>query len=239
MSWGYDADIDHFIGSASRNSIDQHAANLLQDLYYQRQEDNLEDTPIIFVVHSLGGLVVKEALIQSAGTSSTNVKSIAPNTHAVLFLGTPHQGSSTASIGKYAYRVSRVYAKRPNTKLLSALELQSPDLKRIGDAFVQLVPKLNLKLSSFHEELETRKMIFISSVVVKPDSAKIGHPSEEHGSIPANHSGMTKFTSSGDLGYIRVSRVLQSWMRTLRSKENTGQSFREPFQYLQPIRSIA
>jgi hypothetical protein len=57
-TWGYDADIDGFWSSASQNTVSQHATNLLSDV-----ADLLEtkgcNLPIIFVVHSLGGLLVK------------------------------------------------------------------------------------------------------------------------------------------------------------------------------------
>ena len=57
-TWGYDADIDDFWASASQNTVGQHATNLLSDI-----ADMLESSqpilPIIFVVHSLGGIVVK------------------------------------------------------------------------------------------------------------------------------------------------------------------------------------
>lgn len=55
---GYDADIDGFRSSASQNMVAQHATNLVSDVAdpLETKECNL---PIIFVVHSLGGLIVK------------------------------------------------------------------------------------------------------------------------------------------------------------------------------------
>lgn len=57
-TWGYDADIDGFWSSASQNTVLQHATNLLGDVadLLETKECNL---PIIFVVHSLGGLIIK------------------------------------------------------------------------------------------------------------------------------------------------------------------------------------
>jgi hypothetical protein len=57
-TWGYDADIDGLWSSASQNTVSQHATNLLSDVadLLEIKECNL---PIIFVVHSLGGLIVK------------------------------------------------------------------------------------------------------------------------------------------------------------------------------------
>jgi hypothetical protein len=57
-TWGYDADIDGFRSPASQNTVAQHATNLVSDVadLLETKECNL---PIIFVVHSLGGLIVK------------------------------------------------------------------------------------------------------------------------------------------------------------------------------------
>lgn len=57
-TWGYDADIDGFWSSASQNTVSQHATNLLSDVadLLESKDHNL---PVVFVVHSLGGLIVK------------------------------------------------------------------------------------------------------------------------------------------------------------------------------------
>lgn len=78
---------------------------------------------------------LSQALNQSSQTEGTRLKEIAPATYAVCFLGTPHRGSNTASIGKVAYQIKVVATKRPNLKLLQALEKNSETLDRVGDAF--------------------------------------------------------------------------------------------------------
>jgi len=51
--------------------------------------------PIIFVAHSMGGLVVKKALM--IGKIQDQYSSILSNVHGIMFLSTPHKGSSHAS----------------------------------------------------------------------------------------------------------------------------------------------
>ena len=62
-TWGYDADIDGFWSSSSQNTVAQHAANLLSDVA-DLLETNGGNLPVVFVVHSLGGIVVKAVVLK-------------------------------------------------------------------------------------------------------------------------------------------------------------------------------
>ena len=169
LTWGYDADVDGF-GSASQSTIHEHAGSLLSDLADQRETSECYRRPILFVVHSLGGIIVKAALNRSAATQGTRLKDIAPATLGVCFLGTPHRGSSSASLGKIAYGISRTMTRRPNMKLLQGLERDSEMLEQIGDTFAQtmLKSKMGLRVYSFREEKETRKYWVFNTMVSSP-----------------------------------------------------------------------
>ncbi|KAL8968351.1 MAG: hypothetical protein Q9183_002499 [Haloplaca sp. 2 TL-2023] len=166
FTWGYDADIDGF-GSASQSTVHQHAGSLLSDIADQREAADHYKRPIAFVVHSLGGIIVKAALNKSAATEGTRLKTIAPDTFGVCFLGTPHRGSSSASLGKLAYEITIAATRRPNTRLLQGLEKYSEILDQIGDAFTQTMLKYgsNLRIYSFREEKETRKYYLFNTMV--------------------------------------------------------------------------
>jgi hypothetical protein len=60
FTWGYDVDIDNTISSASTATVFQQALNLLSDLADVRIEEDDKKRPIIFIAHSLGGIVVKD-----------------------------------------------------------------------------------------------------------------------------------------------------------------------------------
>lgn len=65
MTYGYDADIAHFWSMASQNRIGEHAGNLVNAIAQIRERTDTENRPIIFVTHSLGGLVTED--VRSAG----------------------------------------------------------------------------------------------------------------------------------------------------------------------------
>jgi hypothetical protein len=133
------------------------------------------------------------------------------------FLEPPHRGSSVATLGKMAYHITIAATARPNLKLISALEKNSDTLEQIGDAFLQVQQKYNFRVYSFREEKETRRLIFFNTVVVKPDSTKIGMPGEEVGNIPENYSRMTKFSKTTDTGYKCVSHQISKWVNEIAS----------------------
>ena len=165
FTWGYDADVNGWLSSASQNNIHQHASNLLVDLSDLRFHANNCSVPLIFVVHSLGGIIVKDALSQSAANEGTRWKYIAPATFGIIFLGTPHRGSKSASLGKIMYQITKIATRSPNVQLLKGLERNSEILERIGNSFIQTVDRHKIRLYTFREEQETRKYIFLSTMV--------------------------------------------------------------------------
>ena len=78
--------------------------------------------PIIFVSHSLGGLLAKAILAQSAKHDShTGEREILENTHAVIFAGTPHAGSIHAKWRFLVPFVVRMATKGVGVLLAAAL----------------------------------------------------------------------------------------------------------------------
>ena len=60
LTFGYDADVVHFWAMASQNRIRNHATNLVNALAQLRERTDTEERPILFVTHSLGGLVFED-----------------------------------------------------------------------------------------------------------------------------------------------------------------------------------
>ncbi|KAH8289256.1 hypothetical protein KR054_002402, partial [Drosophila jambulina] len=54
------------------------------------------DRPIVWIGHSMGGLLTKLILIKSSDSEDPKVQRLAKNTRGIVFLGTPHRGSPIA-----------------------------------------------------------------------------------------------------------------------------------------------
>lgn len=58
--FGYDSSVVQLAAATSQNSVFGHAENLLLDLKNERRTVDARKRPLIFVGHSLGGLVIKQ-----------------------------------------------------------------------------------------------------------------------------------------------------------------------------------
>lgn len=102
---------------------------MLTGLTNIRNSPREQRRPLIFVCHSLGGLVVKSALIFSSESISSSIRAIELSTGGVLFFGTPHQGSKTTSWGGVLRDIAALATKKANSKLLETLERESTELE--------------------------------------------------------------------------------------------------------------
>ncbi|KAH7563832.1 hypothetical protein BM1_00879 [Bipolaris maydis] len=196
ITWGYDVNIANHFSYASRESIRGHAETLLHDLYRIRR---LITRPIIFVCHSLGGLVCKEALIIAAAYDKhqrhSNLAATYPNTRGVIFLGTPHRGSGAVALGQVLSRIA--FFHRPNTQLLQSLQVDSHTLERQREEFITI--SASLSIVCVREEIPTS-----IGIIVSEESASYDGFDVRRGAIPADHINMVKFKSKGHIGYERL-----------------------------------
>jgi hypothetical protein len=157
ISFGYDADVSTFLSRTSDRSIFSVAQDLIVRLESLRESTGLGDLPIIFLAHSLGGIVVKDALkfSQDQEDFQSHLFSIFKSTYGVMFFGTPHRGSEMASMGRIAAKIVNLGLGESNHELLRALELGSSELQRISDCFSRMLPRQSkgLAVYSFLEGL--------------------------------------------------------------------------------------
>ncbi|EDW11501.1 protein SERAC1 [Drosophila mojavensis] len=73
--------------------IDVRASSLLERI---ATADVGNGRPVVWIGHSMGGLLTKLILLKSVDSVEKNVQQLAKNTQAIVFLGTPHRGSPIA-----------------------------------------------------------------------------------------------------------------------------------------------
>ncbi|KAM5374848.1 hypothetical protein ACJZ2D_006192 [Fusarium nematophilum] len=231
MTWGYKNDPIHFFSrdGQSQQSILSHSRDLFTDLNLEREteaektrprrrgrEDEAEKTrPIVFVGHSLGGLVIKQALIKAREYQGQRryawQSALGNHCAGIVFMGTPHRGADLAAWGATAVRLAQAMGKSANDEIVASLKSGSPVLESLQDSFAGIQNRYNI-----HTVLEAQAMHGIGKVV-EDYFARLDCENEECFSIAANHRNMCKFSSSWDPGYRRVAAALKAQMRNVSS----------------------
>ncbi|KAF3479854.1 WD40/YVTN repeat-like-containing domain [Arthroderma uncinatum] len=214
FTFGYDADVASFWGGASQNRLTNHAENMIKDLVDERSDTKTDDRELLFVAHSLGGLVVERALQLSSCPKEQHLGQIEKCTHGIVFLGTPHSGSDFAPFAKALAQTLRACGKRVNTNILETLKRDSETLLDVEDWFATWLRTRSkaqnpVNITCFFEELE----LPVVGKVVPEGSARIpGYPLY---GIHADHRNMTKVVGREDLGYKSIRGVLRIWVNGL------------------------
>ncbi|KAI9799148.1 MAG: hypothetical protein M1833_004188 [Piccolia ochrophora] len=214
LTYGYNADVYAFGGkSATSDYIHEHAQTLITTLDAERYNEDATERPIIFVAHSLGGILVKRALDYSAAVTNPNIqnlRSVFVSTYGIIFLGTPHNGADPAKWGKMLQSMCQALLPKKilDTKpqLVDTLKTQSETLQNINIGFANIMDKFHIYL--FHEALPT-DMGVTREFIVDQTSAGPIMPGPAYAGIEATHSDMCKFESKNSPGYTAVSSTLK------------------------------
>lgn len=145
---------------ASQNRIGDHASNLVNSLAQLRERTETEDRPIVFVTHSLGGLVFEDAMLLSTNSAEKHIRNLVKRTNGVCFLGTPHCGAATATWASIFGSLTNVL-KTTNVDILDVLRSNSEVLSRIQSQFHTMLRAnkdqgREMKITCFFEELPVR-----------------------------------------------------------------------------------
>lgn len=158
MTFGYDAKI---VGGSSVTTIRTTAEKLLDRVIAKRNgsRGNCLDRPIMFIAHSLGGIVFKQALVLARQKFLNEAYvDIFENVKAVAFLGVPHQGSDVAQLGKSLFDLVEAMAiVKVNTNLVSDLQRNSKALFMISQESGHSLAALT-EILSFYEEEKYKKV---------------------------------------------------------------------------------
>ncbi|TLS23922.1 hypothetical protein PpBr36_08240 [Pyricularia pennisetigena] len=221
LTFGYNADFQK-PGSVNTSVLD-FAKELLFDLKHARNEQgeelDMEKVPLIFVVHSMGGLIIKEAYIQ--GQHDPQYEDIIRAISAIIFLSTPHRGTNLAqTLNRILQSTLGVTSAK---YYVSELSKSSFTLQRLNEQFRHIAPSLDIV--SFYETLPTPIGFKNTKVMVlEKESSVLGYPGEISKPLTnADHHGVCKYESPDDPNYVTVRNVLKSlFSKILASQARRG-----------------
>ncbi|KAK3955687.1 hypothetical protein QBC32DRAFT_395282 [Pseudoneurospora amorphoporcata] len=219
FTYGYDA--KYLGGNKNTNSITNFAKDLLFQMRCGKdkngQDLDIGQNPLTFVVHSMGGLVVKKAYLM--GFHDKAYKDIIAVVSAIIFLSTPHRGTNLADTLENLLQ----YSFQAKKDFISDLKKNSPAIDEINESFRHVAPKLSIY--SFYETLETTigpKKVMI----LEKDSSVMGYSDEVSIPLTADHHDVCKYSSREDHNYKSVVSAIRKLVKLFRSKTtNSGYTF--------------
>jgi protein SERAC1 len=178
-----------------------------------------QERPVIFITHSLGGLVVKKMLeFATRYANQARVKAVVDQTRGIVFLATPHLGSDLVNdtLLKIARRVTgdniNANELQSHAALLRDLNnwYQQNVCEPINAEFTANIRRLKIATRSYYETEKTEILGFAKKdFVVHPDSADPGIPDSLcTGVVGADHISIAKPPKNGTL-FINVQQFIQ------------------------------
>ncbi|KAM0554809.1 hypothetical protein ACHAPJ_006542 [Fusarium lateritium] len=194
MTFGYDSTV---LFGKSRAQVHDYAVDLTNRLEMFRQHSQELHRPLIFICHSLGGVIFKEFLVQV--TLDKDVEHLAQSVAGVVFLGCPHRGSRVASQARLLSKIinTATLGAGARSDLIKTLEVSSTELKAVSRN--ARCPLKSLVIVSFYEQQPTGR-----SMVVEPFSAILGLPNERAVPVNTNHRGLAHVSPRKPQQYLPI-----------------------------------
>ncbi|CAG9137565.1 unnamed protein product [Plutella xylostella] len=173
------------------------------------------DTPVVWLAHSMGGLIVKQLLTCAADDADPCYKKLSENTRAVLFYSTPHRGTALASMP----RAAAAFLWPSND--VRQLQRNSPVLLQLHQKFLNKADAHNWETISFAETKPTLVTAFKVPIhFVDSTSADLGRGVFYE--MPLDHLSICKPATRQSILYTTVLDVIQ---RTTARQEHTQYSY--------------
>jgi len=172
LTFGYDAHTLK-LSEVSHLSLNDHGTSLIAELLRFRRDPESERRPIIFLAHSLGGIVIKHALVTCDSARqghNEEYRSIKLSTCGVVFFGTPHAGANGAEFQEVLNNIARRFVPG-NSRILQLLKRDSDYLRYLTDLYSPI--SSHFKTVFFYEEFNTPLFGGVSTMMVPRTSAVV------------------------------------------------------------------
>ncbi|KAL9084819.1 MAG: hypothetical protein Q9165_007887 [Trypethelium subeluteriae] len=189
LVYGYQSELQN---NDARSLVTDHAVSFLERVQAMRSTAGCENRPVVLIGHSLGCLIIKQALVD-ATLRAAKTKLLAFPVRCIVFLGAPHRGLHVKAL-------KTLVKSRPSEDIVLELRSGSPTLTYLNNNFRQVVD--GIRIISYYEKYPTATVIQRRGkwerngpkvLMVPEDSAKLYLPNEIPLPAYANHSDIARF----------------------------------------------
>ncbi|KAM0582166.1 hypothetical protein ACHAP6_008911 [Verticillium nonalfalfae] len=191
------------------------ARDLIDQLCHLRRGQDTR--PLIMVAHSLGGLIVKQALVEARRSSQASIRTVFDAVISVIFFGTPH---TVGALMGLQYRdtvrgIAKFGGYTVPHEIQRNLSLHSKELFNLNRAFNRLLvlDAKKILVVNFHETKARYGRLIVDGLTAS--LVERSRPIED------DHEGMVKFEDHGSPAFKitmqDIWRALHNWTESRKS----------------------
>ncbi|KAH6853874.1 hypothetical protein B0I37DRAFT_360527 [Chaetomium sp. MPI-CAGE-AT-0009] len=208
IAYDYDVELGDFWSTEEDNRINDLADDISYEVRGVRTSSKTTDRPVIFIAHSIGGLLVENLLVK-AEEGRPAEKLFAKCVQRVALLGTPFH-LDAALWAKTGDRFYRLAGGNPDGSLEDDLA-KSEKLTEISNGFKTFLENSSLELAVFYEGKASTVSGGAQEMITGLAAVKVpGAPSPTR--LAVTHQGMASAATADDDHFRRMSRVLVEWV---------------------------
>uniref|UniRef100_A0A3Q2C7N7 Protein SERAC1 n=1 Tax=Cyprinodon variegatus TaxID=28743 RepID=A0A3Q2C7N7_CYPVA len=166
LSVEYDSHLSDWMAKCPAENQRKSLAYRSRELLNKLKLAGVGERPVVWVAHSMGGLLVKKMLLDAA--DDPDLQGLLKNTKGVLFYSVPHRGTFMAE-----YSVNVRYLLFPSIEVRELCR-DSPALHCLNEGFLNFAKENEIKVLSFAETRPTIIGPMIKILVVPKQSADLG-----------------------------------------------------------------
>ncbi|KAE9380791.1 hypothetical protein N431DRAFT_459708 [Stipitochalara longipes BDJ] len=201
MTFGYSSQL---IDRANLSGVSEWAHHLLTSISSVRQTQEERQRPIIFICHSMGGIVARQAMVRlNEYSHKSEYKGVDLKLCGILFLSTPHSGSTDADWNSFLIDIAQMtLGVRP--EILKSLESFNPLSAEAQEDFANM--KHQPPFDAFYETQKTKIAKLNRHIVTRQSASLAGQIASPM--LDVDHNTICKFDSKIG-GFMQVADKLR------------------------------
>ena len=209
--WSLDYELERSDWEGTTMPLAERANNVLEIFANKR----IGEKPVVFITHSMGGLLTKQFLRNAHDFGSARQRQVAENTKGIVFLATPHSGSNWSN---WAQFINGLLLQLPKLSLsVEELAWGHSRLQELNYVFRGHPTLGQLPVKAYYEKQPLKPL----GVVVDNVSADLGKP-EPPTPVDANHLNICKISPADKADGVVYDSVLLFLEDCLLMAENSS-----------------
>jgi pimeloyl-ACP methyl ester carboxylesterase len=183
--------------------------------------EGIGERPVIFITHSMGGILVKQILRHATSFGVKRWESIASRTRGIAFIATPHAGADLAGFAELARLVLRT------NEQVGELRAHHPRLRELHAWFLKFLGDQKVMCRTFCETRELRPAILGLAIpkgflVVDQTSAEPHVPGEVAIPLDEDHVSICKPQDRNAPLYKSLRRFIEDVLTSIEGESDAG-----------------